>query len=467
MPGLHAEYDENGNIRICGNSQPEPDAASVQPTVEQQQTQEEAASSDALDIFGALKRVLDGTSYLYEPSQPEPLQEEPVNPATYEIPSHLRFEDESEEELAFYAEQEQDGALYEDLPASPLPMFAAQPTRPTPPAWTSIRKSAAQQIGGILREGKEQYDASVQDVLQQKQSFLSSLREATARFRSVALQPVWIPTKKKDKPMKQYSRAGLFTRDVVRFGGTFAALFVVLFSALNYQSFWEIAKARVNPFTVLGTQAEGTTLAEKLKHSPTLAVAGTSEDHSLLGMLPQVGPPGNYIVIPKLDLNVPIQIPSSEALMREDWDKLEEDIQHGLEKGVVHYPGTAKPGQAGNFFVTGHSSYYPWAAGDYKNVFATLHLLDVGDEFWIYYGGDQHRYRVVEEKEVYPSDVSVLEQPLSKRMATLMTCTPVGTTLRRLILHAEELHPETGEVLEVGEAIHHEPTQFTPQMLPI
>jgi hypothetical protein len=32
-----------------------------------------------------------------------------------------------------------------------------------------------------------------------------------------------------------------------------------------------------------------------------------------------------------------------------------------------------------------------------------------------------------------------------------MTCTPVGTTLRRLIVKAEEVDPVSGEVLKVGE----------------
>jgi len=45
----------------------------------------------------------------------------------------------------------------------------------------------------------------------------------------------------------------------------------------------------------------------------------------------------------------------------------------------------------------------------------------------------------------------VLNQPVDKRVATLMTCTPIGTTLRRLIVSAEEIDPITGEPLAVGE----------------
>jgi sortase A len=137
--------------------------------------------------------------------------------------------------------------------------------------------------------------------------------------------------------------------------------------------------------------------------------------------------------------------------MKEDWKQVEEDMQESLRDGVVHYPGSAKPGHAGNFFITGHSSYYPWNDGDFKDVFARLHELVAGDTYSVYYGGDLHTYRVLSKKEVRPSDVSVLDQPTDKRVATLMTCTPIGTTLRRLIVLAEEIDPATRLVLQIGQ----------------
>ena len=60
-------------------------------------------------------------------------------------------------------------------------------------------------------------------------------------------------------------------------------------------------------------------------------------------------------------------------------------------------------------------------------------------------------YKVVEKKEVKPTDVSVLDQPTHERLATLMTCTPIGTTLRRLIVIAQEIDPASGKPLQVGE----------------
>ena len=86
----------------------------------------------------------------------------------------------------------------------------------------------------------------------------------------------------------------------------------------------------------------------------------------------------------------------------------------------------------------------------------------------MYYGGDKHRYVINGKKEVKPSNVTVLDQPNNKRVATLMTCTPVGTTLRRLIITAQEVDPNTGIAMEVGQHETRVSTDTpTPGALPI
>jgi len=87
----------------------------------------------------------------------------------------------------------------------------------------------------------------------------------------------------------------------------------------------------------------------------------------------------------------------------------------------------------------------------YKSVFALLNKLKVGDTYSVYYQGDLYTYRIFDIQEVKPNNVSVLDQPTDKRMSTLMTCTPVGTALNRLIIRADEIDPVTGDILKVGE----------------
>lgn len=340
------------------------------------------------------------------------------------------------------------------IKAKEMPAIRGSKIRSSPLFDEKMLREVQQQMRGMMfgamTESLRQYRASFRD----GRTLLGELKRGSSSswifFKEFLAQPVWIPGR--NNTIKQHSRGTLFALDIVRFGSTFACIFAFLFLTLNYQSFWSIMRSKIDPLKFDSIQSQSgidLALREKLKRVPGLAVSGNESD--LLSYLPEVGPPENRIIIEKLNLNVPLVTPSYAALLKEDWAQVETDIQGALQGGVVHYPGTARPGQAGNFFVTGHSSYYPWAPGKYKTVFARLHQLNVGDEYWVYYGGDKHRYVVVEKKEVKPADITVLDQPTDQRIATLMTCTPVGTTLRRLIIVSEEVDPITGLALKVGE----------------
>ncbi|MFH0770391.1 MAG: sortase [Candidatus Peregrinibacteria bacterium] len=331
-----------------------------------------------------------------------------------------------------------------------------------------VRRSLSVMLGDLFGECSAQYRFSALSAGFSLTRLRNDLARALDRSRAFLLQPVWIVSRNK-KP-RQYRRATLFLFDTLRFGTTFASIFIVLFATLNFQSFWKITVTHLNPLehareSQALTASVEETLKAKLGRTPLLARAGEAGD--LLSFLPEIGPPENRVIIPKLNLSVPLVTTPFEALMREDWAQVEKDIQQGLQDGVIHYPGTAKPGQAGNFFVTGHSSYYPWSPGKYKTVFARLHELQPNDEFWVYYGGDKHRYIVRSQEEVSPTDVTVLDQPAGKRMATLMTCTPIGTALRRLIVSAEEVDLVTGIALAPGEPTERVVPASRPQALPI
>lgn len=332
-----------------------------------------------------------------------------------------------------------------------------------------VRGTMLHTAQSVLNEGKNQYAHSYQNIHFSFADLRNAGKKGMQNTWQFLTQPVWVM--RKNKSAKEYSRGTLFILDAVRFGGTFSAIFVGLFITLNYQSFFQIVSPYLDPIERAASangemSAIDNTLKEKLLKSPMLATAGTA-DGDLLSYLPDIGPPENRVIIPKLGLNIPLVTPSYSSLLKEDWDGVETDIQDALKHGVVHYPGTARPGQAGNFFVTGHSSYYPWSDGHYKTIFARLHELEVGDEYWAYYGGDKHRYVITSKKEVKPSDVTVLDQPTNRRTGTLMTCTPVGTTLRRLILQSQEIDIVTGKPLKVGEQETRPVHDIIPQSLSI
>ena len=347
-----------------------------------------------------------------------------------------------------------------EQPARTTRTFATHAPLPSP--FEHIKKHTARAIASTTAEGKSQWEATLGEAQRALHAAEKTLHTVPHRTRSMldrfwkrANTPVRLPGHVKQGRTPP-TKLRLFILDTIRFGGTFAGIFVVLFVGINYQSFLQIAKAELALGGDLKTEqalqhiVDGP--SERSTISPTSDHATTREnDTDMLAYLPAVGPYEDRLILPKLGENVPIVRPSMDALMQEDWKKFEDDIQTALHDGVVHYPGSAKPGQAGNFFVTGHSSYYPWDDGRYKDVFARLKELSPGDTYSVYYGGDLHTYRVTGKKEVKPNDVSVLDQPTDRRLATLMTCTPVGTTLRRLIVQAEEVDPRTGNVLKVGQ----------------
>jgi sortase A len=131
--------------------------------------------------------------------------------------------------------------------------------------------------------------------------------------------------------------------------------------------------------------------------------------------------------IPKIDVDAPII-----------WNVPEDKIIDTLEDGLAHYEGTALPGQVGNVFITGHSSYYVWAGGSYKEIFALLNKLENGDKIYLSYKGVLFEYEVLGQKVVLPDNISVLDQT-NDHTLSLMTCTPVGTNLRRLIITAKQV----------------------------
>lgn len=114
-----------------------------------------------------------------------------------------------------------------------------------------------------------------------------------------------------------------------------------------------------------------------------------------------------------------------------------------LQRGVVHYPNTAFPGQTGNMVLFGHSSSQWWAPGDYKYIFTLLDKVKQNDLIFVEYQGVRYIYRVYNSQVVPPTDLSVLNQG-SRNILTLMTCSPIGTNTNRLIVRAQQIVPKVG-----------------------
>lgn len=229
----------------------------------------------------------------------------------------------------------------------------------------------------------------------------------------------------------------------IRFAVITGMIFAVSFFAMNFHAYKSIFASMLNPEQQqkTGQILEGAAGGKAIDPSLLLPVLNqekeTTATYAWLDF--PVVPTDNRLVIPKLAKSVPIVEMGTEHLEGENWTELEKQIQSTLQHGVLRYPGTAQPGQYGNVFITGHSSYYPWDPGKYKDVFAILDQLEVGDEYIVYYDQKKYTYKIFEKVIVNPNDTSVLQQPQDKLISTLMTCYPVGTTTSRMIIKAEQV----------------------------
>jgi sortase A len=143
------------------------------------------------------------------------------------------------------------------------------------------------------------------------------------------------------------------------------------------------------------------------------------------------------LVIPKINVDVKVNYdatPDNDSQMK------------AMETGVAYFGiagANSKPGQNGNVPIAGHSSNDALAPGDpaVKFIFAQLEQMKKGDAFYLNYKGTRYTYSVTKIMVVTPSQVSKLQIGKGKPYATLITCTPLGTAEKRLLVFGEQISP--------------------------
>ena len=105
-----------------------------------------------------------------------------------------------------------------------------------------------------------------------------------------------------------------------------------------------------------------------------------------------------------------------------------------LKKGPGHYPGTALPGEVGNFVVSGHRTTY-------GAPFSAMHKLQPGDPVVVETRDTWYVYRVEKTTIVTPDAIEVT-YPVpgrsgvkpTERLFTFTTCHPKYSARQRLIV---------------------------------
>lgn len=137
---------------------------------------------------------------------------------------------------------------------------------------------------------------------------------------------------------------------------------------------------------------------------------------------------GTFITIPKIHAQAPVienVDPANQAVYDE-----------ALKHGVAQAKGTSLPGQKGTVYIFAHSSGPVWDLTHFNTIFWRLGELHKGDLITIQRNGKEYQYTVRETKTVDPSQVSYLTNN-KRTQLILQTCTPIGTSLYRLLVFAD------------------------------
>lgn len=138
---------------------------------------------------------------------------------------------------------------------------------------------------------------------------------------------------------------------------------------------------------------------------------------------------GSYITITKIHAQSPII---------EGVDPWNESIYRpALKKGVAQAKGSALPGEPGVIYLFAHSSGFPWELTRFNTIFLRLGELKINDEITLTRTGKNYRYLVTGMKEVWPSEVESVTS-VTGDVLIIQTCTPVGTSLKRLLVFAKQ-----------------------------
>lgn len=144
-----------------------------------------------------------------------------------------------------------------------------------------------------------------------------------------------------------------------------------------------------------------------------------------------------YIVIPKIDVNLPI------------YSGIDEEV---LKRGVGHLEQSSYPlgGKSTHCVLTGHRGL-PSAL-----LFTDLDKLEQGDEFYLHVLDEVLAYKVDQIKVVEPNEAGDLDIEEGMDYCTLVTCTPYAINTHRLLVrgirteYKEEQENKTQSQMQSG-----------------
>jgi LPXTG-site transpeptidase (sortase) family protein len=134
----------------------------------------------------------------------------------------------------------------------------------------------------------------------------------------------------------------------------------------------------------------------------------------------------NRIEIPIIEVSAPVISTDKES-----------EVYNDLNTGVVHFPGSADPGEQGQTLILGHSAPPNWPKIKYDGVFSRLNDLQPGDQIAVYYNCQKITYTVqnkyfIDRGEEIPKSLTSTDS-----MLVLISCWPPGKDYKRIAVEAK------------------------------
>jgi len=109
---------------------------------------------------------------------------------------------------------------------------------------------------------------------------------------------------------------------------------------------------------------------------------------------------------------------------------IESDAPEAVDWGVWRRPQTSTPDKGGNTVLVAHRFAYSAGATFYH-----LDKMEVGEKFAVFWNDEEYIYEVF-DIGVVPATAIEIEDNTAEPMMTLYTCTPIWTSVDRLVVKA-------------------------------
>lgn len=163
------------------------------------------------------------------------------------------------------------------------------------------------------------------------------------------------------------------------------------------------------------------------QRAPVMEQRAAVEENPSRGVI-QVSRPVK-IVIPAIDMDLPVQNPSTRDLGV---------LDTVLQKGPARYVDSARLGERGNVIVFAHSSNLPVVRNQMYKAFNRVQELTPGDTItMVGENGTRYLYSVVSIRKVNAEEASINIAPSVGTKLTLVTCDTLTSKSARFMLEAD------------------------------